>query len=108
MENFLDPDCIFCKIIRGEIPSHKVYENDYVYAFFDINPLSLGHTLVIPKYHAQKTHELPLIYSQKVGEALNIVAKALVKTFNIDNYNILQNNGRIAHQKLIMYIIILY
>ena len=51
-------DCIFCKIIKGEIPSIKVYENDQVFAFADINPILNGHTLIIPKNHAENIHEI--------------------------------------------------
>jgi len=53
-----DSQCIFCRIIAGEIPAHKVYEDDQTFAFLDINPLSEGHVLVIPKHHCQKLHEL--------------------------------------------------
>ena len=87
-------DCVFCKIVGGTIPSHKVYENEHVLAFLDINGLSKGHTLVIPKYHAQKTHELPAESLSEVGKALGVVAKAI----GAEDYNILQNNGKIAHQ----------
>ena len=52
-------DCIFCKIVKGEIPSFKVYENDKVFAFEDINPVSLGHTLIIPKKHTENIWEIP-------------------------------------------------
>ena len=52
-------DCIFCKIIKGEIPSYKVYEDDRVFAFEDINPIAEGHTLLIPKIHAQDLWEIP-------------------------------------------------
>lgn len=90
----VDAGCIFCKIIQGTIPSHKVFENDHVLAFLDINGLSKGHTLVIPKYHAQKTHEIPAEYMGEVGKALAVVSKAI----GAENYNILQNNGREAHQ----------
>lgn len=54
-----DPDCIFCKIISGEIPTHATYENEFVIAFPDLNPLSEGHTLVIPKKHYRWFYEVP-------------------------------------------------
>ena len=53
-----DPDCIFCKIIAGTIPSHKIYENEYVFAFLDISPLAPGHFLVVPKTHDEKFHDM--------------------------------------------------
>ncbi|KAI0260960.1 HIT-like domain-containing protein [Gloeopeniophorella convolvens] len=86
--------CIFCKIIKGEIPSFKLLETDLSYAFLDIGPLSKGHALIIPKYHAEKMHELPDEY---LSEAMPI-AKKIALAQGAENYNILQNNGRIAHQ----------
>lgn len=86
--------CIFCKIIKGEIPSFKLYESDKVLAFLDINPLSRGHALVIPKSHGEKLVDVP---DDELSELLP-VAKKLVIASGADNYNILQNNGRIAHQ----------
>jgi len=93
MESLKD-DCLFCKIIQGKIPCKKVYENETVFAFLDINPIAVGHTLVIPKYHAAQCHEVPEDYMAGIGKALSVVAKAV----GAKNYNILQNNGSIAHQ----------
>eukprot|EP00994_Dinema_validum_P004904 NODE_2984_length_613_cov_57.076241_g2491_i0.p1 GENE.NODE_2984_length_613_cov_57.076241_g2491_i0~~NODE_2984_length_613_cov_57.076241_g2491_i0.p1 ORF type:complete len:135 (-),score=32.45 NODE_2984_length_613_cov_57.076241_g2491_i0:153-557(-) len=86
--------CIFCKIIAGDIPSHKIMENDHVFAFMDINPVAEGHCLVIPKYHCEKVHELPEEYGAEVGRMLVKVSKAV----GAENYNLLQNNGELAHQ----------
>ncbi|KAH9991437.1 HIT-like domain-containing protein [Russula vinacea] len=91
---FRNARCIFCKIIKGEIPSHKVIETNLSYSFLDINPLARGHALVIPKYHAEKLHELPDEY---LADALPL-AKKIAIAQGAENYNILQNNGRIAHQ----------
>ncbi|KAI0088589.1 HIT-like protein [Irpex rosettiformis] len=88
--------CIFCKIIKGEIPSYKLIETDTVFSFLDIGPLSKGHALVIPKYHAEKLHEVPDEY---LTETLPI-AKKIAIALGAENYNILQNNGRIAHQEV--------
>ncbi|KAI8388153.1 HIT-like domain-containing protein [Radiomyces spectabilis] len=90
----LTDDCIFCKIIRGEIPSHKVAETDKSYCFLDINPLSEGHALVIPKYHAQFFHELP---DDHLADLLPLAKKVAVAS-GLDQYNLLQNNGAMAHQ----------
>ncbi|KAJ3285786.1 Adenosine 5'-monophosphoramidase [Rhizoclosmatium sp. JEL0117] len=87
-------DCIFCKIVKGIIPCHKVYETATTLAFLDINPLSAGHTLVIPKYHAQFMHQLP---DESLAEILPIAKKVAIAT-GAENYNLLQNNGRLAHQ----------
>ncbi|KZP13914.1 HIT-like protein [Athelia psychrophila] len=86
--------CIFCKIIKGEIPSYKLIETELSFSFLDIGPLAKGHALVIPKYHAEKLHELPDEY---LADALP-VAKKIALAQGVTNYNILQNNGRIAHQ----------
>eukprot|EP01101_Sappina_pedata_P008246 TRINITY_DN4527_c0_g1_i1.p2 TRINITY_DN4527_c0_g1~~TRINITY_DN4527_c0_g1_i1.p2 ORF type:complete len:139 (+),score=69.89 TRINITY_DN4527_c0_g1_i1:19-435(+) len=87
-------NCLFCKIIKGSIPAHKVFENDKVIAFLDIFPIAKGHCLVIPKYHAAKLHEIPPEEMSEIGPALTKVARAI----GAPNYNILQNNGAIAHQ----------
>ncbi|KAI0049456.1 HIT-like protein [Auriscalpium vulgare] len=86
--------CIFCKIVKGEIPSFKLVETDLSLSFLDVGPLSKGHALIIPKYHAAKLHELPDLY---LADALPI-AKKIAIALGVENYNVLQNNGRIAHQ----------
>ncbi|KAF9870400.1 HIT domain-containing protein [Colletotrichum karsti] len=86
--------CIFCKIIKGEIPCFKLFESDKTLAFLDINPLSRGHALVIPKYHGAKLSDVP---DEHLSEILPIVKK-LVTASGAEDYNVLQNNGRIAHQ----------
>jgi len=86
--------CLFCKIIRGEIPSYKLVETELSFSFLDIGPLSKGHALVIPKYHAAKLHEIPDEYLADVMP----IAKKIAVALGAENYNILQNNGRIAHQ----------
>ncbi|KAI0389019.1 HIT-like domain-containing protein [Xylariaceae sp. FL0594] len=87
-------NCIFCKIIKGEIPCFKLFESDKTLAFLDIGPLSKGHALVIPKFHGAKLTDIP---DDHLSEILP-VAKKLVKATGAADYNILQNNGRIAHQ----------
>ncbi|KAI9052539.1 hypothetical protein LZ554_003882 [Drepanopeziza brunnea f. sp. 'monogermtubi'] len=86
--------CIFCKIVKGDIPSFKLFESDKVFAFLDINPLSKGHALVIPKFHGEKLTDIP---DDQLSEILPVVKK-LVKATGAENYNVLQNNGKIAHQ----------
>ncbi|KAI6117102.1 HIT-like domain-containing protein [Pisolithus croceorrhizus] len=88
--------CIFCKIIKGDIPSFKLVETDLSFSFLDIGPLSKGHALIIPKDHAAKLHELPDEY---LADAMPI-AKKIASAQGLENYNILQNNGRIAHQEV--------
>jgi len=77
-------DCIFCKIIKGEIPSHKVYEDENVLAFLDINPFVVGHTLVIPKKHAKWVWDLEEPDYFALMQKVKTVAEALRKTFNTE------------------------
>ncbi|PYH91521.1 HIT domain protein [Aspergillus ellipticus CBS 707.79] len=86
--------CIFCKIIKGDIPSFKLFESDKVFAFLDIQPLSRGHALVIPKFHGAKLTDIP---DEDLHEILP-VAKKIAQISGAEDFNILQNNGRIAHQ----------
>jgi histidine triad (HIT) family protein len=89
---------IFSKIVAGEIPCHKVYEDAHVLAFLDINPLSKGHTLVIPKESRAHVHELSDDSSAAIGRALPRICRAIMKATGATAYNILQNNGSAAHQ----------
>ena len=89
---------IFQKIIDGEIPCHKVYENEHVLAFLDVAPLSYGHTLVIPKQAVAQLHELSEESGAAIGVALVIVSAAVVNATGASAYNILQNNGADANQ----------
>ena len=89
---------VFSKIISGEIPCHKVYEDAHVLAFLDINPLSRGHTLVIPKEEAAYLHELSEESAAAIGRVLPRIARAVVKATGVEHYNVLQNNGAPAHQ----------
>jgi histidine triad (HIT) family protein len=91
-------ECIFCKIIAGQIPATKIYEDDKVFAFLDIGPLSDGHTLVVPKQHYQKVHECPPEVLSDIGARLGKIAAAVSSAMNSDGYNVLCNNGRAAGQ----------
>ena len=93
-----DPDCIFCKIVAGEIPSEKVYEDDAVLAFMDINPTSVGHTLVIPKDHCPDLLTTPAEALQSVAAVLPKIAAAVVAATNAEGFNILQSNNPCAGQ----------
>ncbi len=89
---------IFSKIIAGQIPCHKVYEDAHVLAFLDINPLSTGHTLVIPKEEKATLGELSDEASAAIGRVLPRVCRAVMKATGASEYNVLQNNGPGAHQ----------
>ncbi|KAK5942744.1 Adenosine 5'-monophosphoramidase [Knufia obscura] len=88
--------CIFCKIVKGDIPSFKLYDSPKVLAFLDINPLAKGHALIIPKTHGEKLTDIP---DDELAESLP-VAKKIAAALGAENYNILQNNGRLAHQEV--------
>jgi histidine triad (HIT) family protein len=91
-------DTIFSKILRGEIPCHKLYEDEQVFAFLDINPLSPGHTLVIPKEPAVTLDELSDEAAAAIGRVLPRLSRAVLKATGAREFNILQNNGAGAHQ----------
>ncbi len=91
-------DCIFCKIIKGEIPCQKVYENDKVFAFLDIMPVHKGHTLIIPKEHHETLLDMPDDTLAELTKTAKKVAKAVVKATGADGFNIGQNNGEAAGQ----------
>lgn len=95
------PDTIFTRIIRGEIPCHKVYEDDHVLAFLDINPLSTGHTLVVPKEPAPTLDALSDDAAAALGRALPRICRAVKQVTGCDDYNVLQNNGAAAHQAVL-------
>jgi histidine triad (HIT) family protein len=92
------PETVFSKIIRGEIPCHKVYEDDHVLAFLDIGPLSRGHTLVIPKEAAVTLDQLSDESAEALGRVLPRICRAVKEETGVRDYNVLQNNGRAAHQ----------
>jgi diadenosine tetraphosphate (Ap4A) HIT family hydrolase len=94
-----DTDCLFCKIIRGEIPAIKLAENAGALAFVDIFPTAKGHCIVIPKMHAAKAHEMPEENFVAVAQLLSKVTRAVAAEVGGD-YNILQNNGKAAHQEI--------
>jgi histidine triad (HIT) family protein len=89
---------IFTRIIQGEVPSHKVYEDERVYAFLDIAPLSRGHVLVVPKEEAATLDALSDEASAAIGRALPRLCRAVMAATGASAYNILQNNGAAAHQ----------
>jgi histidine triad (HIT) family protein len=89
---------VFDKILDGEIPCHRVYEDERVLAFLDINPLAPGHILVIPKQRKAFLHELDDEHAAAIGRVLPRLARAVMAATGAREYNILQNNGRGAHQ----------
>lgn len=93
-------DCAFCKIAKKEISSFKVFENDDVYAFYDINPVSKYHTLVIPKKHYENLYDIP---EKELVETMKVVKKIVLmyrKKFGIKNVQIFNNSGKEAQQEV--------
>ncbi|MEC1377607.1 HIT family protein [Heyndrickxia oleronia] len=91
-------DCIFCKIVNGEIPSAKIYEDEHVMAFIDISQVTKGHTLIIPKIHKENIFELTPEIASHLFEVVPKIANALKKEFNPIGMNLVNNNGEQAGQ----------
>jgi len=91
-------ETVFAKILRGEIPCHRVYEDADVLAFLDVNPLSRGHTLIIPKEPAATLDALSDAAAAAIGRVLPRISRAVLAATGARAYNILQNNGADAHQ----------
>ena len=93
-----DKNCVFCKMVAGQIPVTKIYEDKTVLAFLDIGPLSDGHTLVIPKEHFEKLHNCPAEVLGKIFSCLGKIGKAVADAMSAEGYNLLCNNGKAAGQ----------
>lgn len=91
-------ESVFTRIIRGEIPCHRVFEDEEVFAFLDIAPLAPGHVLVVPKEPAATLDALSERSAAAVGRVLPRIARAVVAATGTRDYNVLQNNGALAHQ----------
>lgn len=94
-------DCVFCKIVRGEIPSTTVYEDDYVKAFLDISQVTPGHTLMVPKIHVADIFEYDQQLAANVLSRIPLIANAIkASDARITGLNILNNNGAVAYQSV--------
>jgi len=93
-------ETIFDRILRGEIPCHKLYEDDLVFAFLDIAPLSFGHALVIPKERAKTLDLLSDESSAAIGRVLPRLCRAIKRLTGSAAFNVLENNERLAHQAI--------
>jgi histidine triad (HIT) family protein len=91
-------ETIFAKILRNEIPCHRVYEDEDVLAFLDVNPISRGHTLVIPREPAETIDQLSPDAAAAIGRVLPRISRAVLAATGARAFNILQNNGPLAHQ----------
>lgn len=91
-------DCIFCKIIKGEIPSYKIYEDEYTYAFLDIADDYMGHTLVVPKCHCVNTLDADKETLHHVIDTVRMLSKHYVQNCGVDGVDILNANNSEAEQ----------
>ena len=92
-------DCVFCKIVKGEIPSYKVYEDDKILAFLDINPYSKGHTLVIPKEHTLDMSTIDDEVLDHLMHKARDIAALVTKKLDAPGYTLIQNNGFVQEVK---------
>ena len=86
-------DCVFCKIILGEIPSYKLYEDEDIYVFLDINPVQPGHTLIIPKNHTLDINSIDNSALIKILDKARDISTLLVDKLGADGFTLVQNNG---------------
>jgi histidine triad (HIT) family protein len=93
-----DPACVFCKIIAGEIPCLRVFEDEASLAFLDIGPLADGHLLIIPQRHYERLEEMPPDEVAAVTRHLPRLARAVLRITSAAGYNVLQNNGKVSGQ----------
>ncbi|PHV70038.1 HIT family protein [Sporanaerobium hydrogeniformans] len=96
----MEENCIFCKIIKGEIPSFTIYEDIYFKAILDRAPANLGHTLILPKKHAQDIFDLPEEEAQKLYPLVKKLAIQIKEAVGAEGINIVQNNGEAAGQSV--------
>ncbi len=96
-----DENCVFCKILKGEIPSFKIYEDESTFAFMDINPANPGHALVIPKFHAAGLYDIPADWLAACTATAQKVAVALNRALEPDGITLVQANGEGAAQSVL-------
>jgi histidine triad (HIT) family protein len=95
-----DAPSIFARIVAGEIPCQRVFENEHLLAFLDIHPLAEGHTLVVPKRTVARFEDLTLVEAAELGKQLPMLARKIVAATGAEGFNILINSGRVAGQEV--------
>lgn len=95
-----DPDCLFCKIVRGEIPAKKVHEDEDLLAFHDIRPVAPVHFLIIPKAHVANLYDAGSAHQQALGRMLTLAGELARKEGATEGFRTIINNGRVAHQEV--------
>ena len=93
-------NCIFCKIVKGEIPSFKIFENDRVFSFFDINPLTKGHVLVIPREHYENIFDIPENDLKEIISIAKKLSERIKEKLNADGVNLMNASGEAAEQNV--------
>lgn len=91
-------ECIFCKIIKDEAPSFKVYDDEKIIAFLPLSPIAIGHTLIVPKKHYKNALEMPEELMTDIMQVTKILAKKLVTTYGAEGFNISSNVNEVAGQ----------
>lgn len=94
----METDCLFCKIVTGEVPSHKVYEDESTFAFLDIHPINRGHALVIPKAHYRNIYDIPKDAFGELMQTVKLLAPKIKQAVGADGINIGMNNDEAAGQ----------
>ena len=95
-----DPDCIFCKIARGEIPSKKIYDDAEVMAFHDIRPAAPVHFLIVPKAHIPTLYEADMSHAPALGKLLALAGRLAREAGATDGFRTIVNTGRVGHQEV--------
>jgi histidine triad (HIT) family protein len=95
-----DPNCIFCRIVRGEIPAKKVHEDEHVLAFHDVRPQAPVHVLVIPKAHLPTLYEAEIRHREALGRMLVLAGEVARKAGAADGFRTIINTGRVGHQEV--------
>lgn len=93
-------DCLFCRIVRGEIPARKVYEDDEILAFHDIHPAAALHLLLIPKVHVENLYSAEASHEALLGRMLTLAARLAREQGSPDGFRIVVNNGRVGRQEV--------
>ena len=95
-----DANCLFCKIVRGEIASQKVYEDEDVFAFRDIRPLAPVHFMIVPKTHVANLYDADMTHHKALGKMLALAGELARKEGATEGFRTIINNGRVAHQEV--------
>jgi histidine triad (HIT) family protein len=95
-----DPQCLFCRIVRGEIPAQKIYEDEDVLAFRDIRPVAPVHFLIIPKVHVPSLYEADMTQHRALGKMLALAGELAQKEGALDGFRTIVNTGRVGHQEV--------